>query len=327
MGSFALIRRPSARHFLPVFKAIVSIAAFAYVASHVDRAAMLDALRSARGWFLVLSVMQLMIIPLLGGVRWLVVLRLLGQAVSLLSLTRIFWVGMAFNQVLPSAVAGDAFRVLLAYRAGLDAKVAATSVVIERGMMMLSLVTVVVMATGYAPPETLEPSLIYFAGILLGIGLSGLALLPVIRWILERAHNVRVVRFAVHVVDGLKAVTFSPGAAPLAVLCLLTNLNLAISAWWLALAFGVSVGLAQLLAVISMVTLAVTIPVSIGGWGVREAAMVALLGRLAVPADTALLFSIAFGLAVAVTSLPGLFLWWRPRDANCDSIASVYAVD
>ena len=65
-----------------------------------------------------------------------------------------------------------------------------------------------------------------------------------------------------------------------------------------------------------MTALAVVIPVSIGGWGVREAAMVMLLGRLAVPADTAFLFSVAFGLAVAASSLPGLLFLWGGDHIN-----------
>jgi hypothetical protein len=48
------------------------------------------------------------------------------------------------------------------------------------------------------------------------------------------------------------------------------------------------------------------------GWGLREAAMAMLLGHLAVPGHSAFLSSVAFRLAKAASSLPGvLFLWGR----------------
>jgi uncharacterized membrane protein YbhN (UPF0104 family) len=255
----------------------------------------------------------MILIPMLGGFRWQLILKRLGRPMSLQPLTRLFWVGMAFNQILPSAVGGDAVRIVLACREGLSGTTSAVSILVGRCMMTLSLVLVVVLTVSFAPVGTLDSSLIGLATLLLGIGLAGLALLPLLHWLLAKAPGTRMVRLAFHLVDGLKRVIFSSGAAPLMVLCVITNLNLGIAAWWLALGFGLTLSLAQVLAVISMVTLAVVIPVSIGGWGVREAAMVMLLGRLAVPADTAFLFSVAFGLAVAASSLPGLlFLWWRP---------------
>jgi len=309
----APFRRRAARYLTPLGKALVSVAALIYLLHSIDRSAMIEAVRSTRGWFLIFALAQMILIPMLGGGRWHLILKLLGYPMSLRLLTRLFWVGMAFNQILPSAIGGDAMRVGLACREGLSATTSAVSVLIERCAMTLSLVLVVVLAVSWAPGGTLDLSLIGVAAVLLGTGLAGLAALPFVRLLLARAPDTRVVRLALHVVDGLHRVTFSSGAVPLMVLCIITNVNLGISAWWLALGFGLTLSLTQVLTVISMVTLAVVIPVSIGGWGVREAAMVTLLGRLAVPADTAFLFSVAFGLAVAVSSLPGLlFLWWRP---------------
>jgi Lysylphosphatidylglycerol synthase TM region len=47
------------------------------------------------------------------------------------------------------------------------------------------------------------------------------------------------------------------------------------------------------------------VPVSIGGWGLRELAVISLLGNQGVSPEKALLFSVSFGLAPAVASLPG----------------------
>jgi hypothetical protein len=62
--------------------------------------------------------------------------------------------------------------------------------------------------------------------------------------------------------------------------------------------------------------LATTLPISFGGWGVREGVLVLLLGRLGVPAAQALSVSLLFGVFGIVSLLPGLLIWalaWRGR--------------
>jgi glycosyltransferase 2 family protein len=73
----------------------------------------------------------------------------------------------------------------------------------------------------------------------------------------------------------------------------------------LGLAFGIGDA-----AVLFTVMVGVTaVPISISGWGLRELAVVSLLGRHGVPAEEALLFSVGFGVASAIASLPGAFAW------------------
>jgi len=49
----------------------------------------------------------------------------------------------------------------------------------------------------------------------------------------------------------------------------------------------------------------VIVPISIGGWGLRELAVISLLAGYGVAPERALLFSVCFGLALALGSLPG----------------------
>lgn len=318
----------AARHVLAAVKAFVSIGALVYLGMTVDRKAIWEALNSVHSGYLLLAVMQMLLIAVLGGARWQLVLRALKSDMSLWPLTRVFWIGMAFNQVLPSAVGGDALRIMLVHRSGLDLMRSAVSVLIERGLMMLSLVLIVALAAWYAPSHTLDPRLIAFAVVLLLVGVAGLAALPAMEWLLNRLpKDLRLVRFIVYVVKALRSVVLGSAATSLVLLCLLTNINLGLAAWWLSVGFGLPLTVLQVLAVISMVSLAMVIPVSIGGWGVREAAMVAILAPLAVPGGVAFLFSVTFGLAIAASSLPGLFLlWWRPRSGEIE-LALVKAVD
>jgi len=66
----------------------------------------------------------------------------------------------------------------------------------------------------------------------------------------------------------------------------------------------------------------VVVPISIGGWGLRELAVVSLLASYGVAPERALLFSVCFGLALAVGSLPGALAWllypFAPERASAD---------
>jgi hypothetical protein len=52
------------------------------------------------------------------------------------------------------------------------------------------------------------------------------------------------------------------------------------------------------------------VPFSIGGWGLRELAMVSLFGNYGLTPERALVFSMYFGLACIVASLPGAVTWF-----------------
>jgi glycosyltransferase 2 family protein len=71
--------------------------------------------------------------------------------------------------------------------------------------------------------------------------------------------------------------------------------------------------------IVPPVTFIQLLPVSLAGWGVREAALVLALGSLGIPAEGALAISILVGLCLILTGLPGGLIWladWdiaRPR--------------
>jgi hypothetical protein len=53
------------------------------------------------------------------------------------------------------------------------------------------------------------------------------------------------------------------------------------------------------------------VPISISGWGLRELAVISLLGTHGIAPERALLFSVCFGFVLAVGSLPGaLIMRW-----------------
>jgi hypothetical protein len=96
--------------------------------------------------------------------------------------------------------------------------------------------------------------------------------------------------------------------------CLLSNLNFVLAYCSLALALHIAVPPIDLLAFVPLVTVATALPISLGGWGVREGLLVLLLGKVGVPASEALILSLMYGFCSAASGLPGLLGWWFSDD-------------
>lgn len=67
------------------------------------------------------------------------------------------------------------------------------------------------------------------------------------------------------------------------------------------------------LAAVPLVLLAMAVPVSVGGWGLREAAAAVVLPRVGVPADAAIAVSAAYGASALLGALPGAAVPWVRR--------------
>jgi len=91
---------------------------------------------------------------------------------------------------------------------------------------------------------------------------------------------------------------------------LLAYINLIVSAALVGRSLDLPLTALDYLAVMPIATVAMVIPISVGGWGVREGVLIAVLGAMGVPQATALTFSMMFGAAVALSSLPAASLLW-----------------
>ena len=70
----------------------------------------------------------------------------------------------------------------------------------------------------------------------------------------------------------------------------------------------------MVLAIGPVFVLAQVLPISIGGWGVREAAAITLFPMTGIDATSALLVSIMFGILIFLATLPGVLFWLTLRD-------------
>jgi hypothetical protein len=293
-------------------KLLVTGTCFCYVSRQIDLSQVLSVVPWLDfRWAAFALLLVLLEIPLL-GVRWCNVVDALttrDTRMSSVILIAVTAMGMFFAQVLPS-VASEGVRAWLLVRLGCDWRNAVTSVVIDRGVGVGLLVAIgfviLLLPSGLTALGGYRDTVLIVYGALLLAGVFALVFAPRIILPFSRSRYSRW--FATLAVDARRVLLGPRGPMILSLGCLVHLLTVVV-VWLLGRAQGLVLPLPDA-AVLLMVMVGVAlVPISISGWGLRELAVVSLLGYHGVPPEKALLFSVCFGLTLAVGSLPGALAW------------------
>ena len=253
-----------------------------------------------------------------GGMRWRAVLNAIGVKFGILNAIRLFYIGVFFNKALPSSVGGDPVRMYKAYRLGLDLRSAVNGVLLERVITVVALVVLADITLPWFLPrvDAATAALLMPAVGLVTVGcVTGLVFLMALDRLPAALRRWRVVRGLGHLCVDARKVFLSTRHLPRALFWgLLTHINMSLVVLILAMGLGLDVIWLDCLTLVPLVLLIMTVPISIGGWGVRETAMVALFGLVDVPAEGALVLSVVFGLVGIVVSIPGGIVWLLSRE-------------
>ncbi|HEX9703496.1 MAG TPA: lysylphosphatidylglycerol synthase transmembrane domain-containing protein [Rhodospirillales bacterium] len=253
-----------------------------------------------------------------GGARWEAVLGAIGAPLGYARAVLLFYIGVFFSQVLPSSVGGDAVRMYKAYRAGLGLRAAVNGVLLERAVTVVALVVLVIGTQPWFAPRIGEARWMMLApglGLLAAGAVGGLALLMSLDRLPQSLRRWRVVRGLGHLAADARGVFLK--ARPLAAVTfwgLATHLNMALAVLLLAEALDLNVTWLDCLVLVPPVLLITTLPISIGGWGVRENAMVVAFGLIGVPQEGAAVLGILMGLVGIMVGVPGGILWALSRE-------------
>lgn len=273
-------------------------------------AAALDLVRGARPGWLATALVLLMALTVLSALRWRLTAAPLGIRLSARQAIGEYFLAQLVNTTIPGGVLGDVGR---AARSRHDAGVAAATgaVVVERTIGQLAMF--VVLTVGFVSTLTLRTTIDWPRPVL-----TALAVLIPLIWATTlaallglRAHRLGSGRMA----RAAQALRRSLSAAPWQQLALGAGTASCLLGAFAccALAVGAPLSFAAVVAVVPVVLLAMLIPVSIAGWGVREGAAVALLPIAGISGSQSLAVSIVFGLTALLAALPGVGAVWARR--------------
>ena len=317
------------RGYSTALKLAVTAGLLAWLLSRANISGIFLALANARMQWVCAAFALHFVGLLLSAVRWRLLLRAQGAAVSLSFLSRSLLVGTFFNNFLPSTVGGDLMRARDTAEYAGSKTGALTVVLVERasGILVLGFFALAAPLIGtLGAGRTATSAQLATIGLLAGFAASVLLLRPRPLAALRRNLHRRIVPAAGHravrvlgkadrLLLTLEALARAPGTLRTTfLLALLLQANVILHFWCVGQAIDLGVEPGAFLFIVPVATVLLLLPVSINGIGAREAVFAFLLGKYGIPLTQALAFSwIAYGTVLLQGVLGGLLYLLRRK--------------
>ena len=304
-------------------KLLLSIAVLVYVARGLDLQRLRSHLVSVDPFLFVLALTLIFFQTFVLNGRWELIMRALGVSLDWFASWRILMISLWFNQVLPSSVGGDAVRMWLLRQRGVQWPEAVKGVAADRFTALIGLIVLMVAGLPFLMSRVSNQAALLAIGGLTLAGVAGTAVLLALDRLPSRliAHRViaSFVRFGTLVRFLLLQ---SEHRALLFGSALLIHLVTAAACYALARGVGAQLSVTDAGVLIPPVVLLSAVPISIGGWGVREGAMVACLGLAGVPSEEALSVSLLLGAISVIIGIVGGAIWLASAERGSYSAES-----
>jgi hypothetical protein len=307
-------RAQTHRHWLILgFSLALTIVTLYFVFRGIDRQAFARLLATQDRSLLAAAAFFILLQINLGAERWRAILSAmtLDQTPSMLSVQAVFYASLFFNCLPLGSVGGDVARVWLARKFPLSIRQLVLSILVDRVLTVTALI-VLTLVTLPTIAHPLAVTAWFGCAAALVVGAAGFLLLQPIARMLGRWRDQRLIYLLLRTTEELRYLAQRGGLRGL-VWALSAATCGGLAAYCLALSLDIGVGLIAMIAVTSIVTFLVALPISLGGWGVREISIVGLLGLLGVDREAALLLSVELGLVGTLMMLPGGLIWLTMR--------------
>ena len=300
---------------------LVSGAVLALLFWQIDLGQTIDILRDSKWGYVAASLLIFLATTWLMAWRWWALLRVRGVHEPYGWLVRMYFVSYAASQVLPTAVGGDAVRIIEHARRRPDVRAtAAGAVVMERiigsaGTLVLVAVALALAAGRY---EGVRLLVILELALLAAMIVLGLLLFSkrLGRHLEERlfplGKRLRIDGVMQSLYRAMHEYRSSPGVL-LQVLgvTLVAQFSRVLAIWLCGEAVGIDVSPYVYIILGPLLFFVQMIPFTLNGIGVREAFFVGFLGRFDVPQEAAFAAGFLYFAVSIATSLPGAVLFWR----------------
>ena len=293
---------PAVRRFGPsLLRLAAGVIVLWFLWRQVGAAPFEDGLRAVTWQAVVATVTLTALTTVCSAWRWRVVARALGVDIGLPGAVGAYYRSLFLNSVLPGGVLGDVNRAVTHGRRAGDVARGLRAVGWERlwGQVIQAVVTVVVLLT---LPSPVRPALPYVvAGV---AGVAGCAALVVRR--AARRGRSRLARAARAVSADLRSGLLAPDVWPqLTLASVLVVAGHTATFVIAARVAGCTAPLGELIALLMVVQTAVVIPLSIGGWGLREGAAAWAFGAAGLGAATGVTVATLYAVLMLAAVAPG----------------------
>ena len=261
------------------------------------------------------ALVVLLMTSLIIALRWHAILSAETPSPGPSALLKIVLVGLFFNQLLPTGVGGDAVRAWRCRKLGIGLGAAIRSILLDRACGYMVLVLVYAASLPSLLNILTDPWQRGVVMAVLGAGLLGLAALFLLDHLPRPLMGLRLIAPIAELSRESRRLFTHPARCGAVLGLSALTIALTILAFkFVADGVGSRLSLGSWIMIVPPVTLIQLLPISLAGWGVREAALVVVLASFGVPAEAALATSVLLGLCLIVIGLPGGLIWLSDWD-------------
>ena len=305
------IKKKDRRNSLITFtlRIFATVALMVFVLQQVEWESLVRRLKSLEWQWYAAAQAVAIVIQVVAGIRWSSLARPIGFVHSTSFFIWRFFEGVFFNLCLPSSIGGDVVKAYRLSSTNRGRLLAGCTILADRlaGVSALGVLAgsaILSIKLNLSPASTIAVGTVLFASVLLGFRLT-IGNLDRFLDLLPATHKIR------QFLSQLLPYQIRPSLMGRAVAwSLIVQVGASVSVALMARGIGVNLGLGIWFSVVPLIALAIVLPISINGVGIREGGMALLLSRWGVAGEQAVAIGLLWFLTTIGTGLIGgvLFL-------------------
>lgn len=298
--------------FITILKLSISSVLIVFILNRIGLDSIIAQFKHANWFFIVLSILCFTLSNIFGSFQWFLLLKYQKIRVKFGQILSFYHVGLFFNNFLIGYVGGDAFRIYDITKSSGDSTAALSTVLFDRFMGFLSLTTLAMLVAVFFFPMLSLLNTLFFIAVILAAWLFGLYLLfneKAARFFIKYFkrfipsivfNKTRDVYKAINYFRHNKRLMFKVFIIALAVQSLRVLVH-----YLAAKAVGVQTKLFYFYVFVPIIAMAASLPISMGGIGVREQSGVSMFASVGIPASQVVSFEFLAYLVAVMATIPG----------------------
>ncbi len=292
---------------LITLKSLISTILIFYIFGQIDFNE-LKTLFGLKSIFIIIGITFFLIIStVMTGYRWKLILKNMSHHISIGWASINIIIGMFFNLFLPSSFGGDIYRIYHSNKNGINISVAGLSIFSDRffglfTLIILSFLSIPIIFINPYMQKFLIPILIIVSLFIITVSLFLFSLyLPN-----SNIFFSKISKISKNIIDSINLKNFKFKILLISIILHISNI---LCFYIASFAVNFHLNIFTWFIIIPPIILISSIPISIGGWGVREGLLILILLELGANQTEATKISIIYGISLVLIGIIGGIFW------------------
>ena len=310
-------------------KVSISAVLIFWLLKGIGIARLVEHVASANPLFVILSILTFAISNLLGSVQWYLLLKSKNVKLPLIKVMSYYHVGLFFNNFLIGYIGGDAFRIYDIHKSSGDTTSALTTVFFDRfigffAMTALAMFVSLLLLQRFSSLALFSAiAAILLCWILLFVFLFRENMARKLAWIFKPLLPKMVQNRIKDLYFGLNQFRHNKGLLfRILLIALCVQALRVLTHFWAARSIGVEIELSYFYIFIPIIAILASLPISLGGIGIREQSGVALFARVGISSAEVVAFEFLAYIVGIVATIPGGIIFAARREHKSPVINS-----